>query len=150
VAAADLLGQVLGQVPDTPGRVFGSGEHALGVELGPEPGRMQRLIRWADRVESLIPGGQDLPGGGVEVGAAGFVPDWQLAAVVADGVGGGPPDLVVGGGDDLAQVGARDGAAVNVVLRHVRCPTLQKWPNRPTKIDRSRSIRVGGYGPLLH
>jgi hypothetical protein len=40
--------------------------------------------------------------------------------------------------------------AVNVVLRHVRCPTLQKWPNRPTKIDRSRSIRVGGYGPLLH
>jgi hypothetical protein len=40
--------------------------------------------------------------------------------------------------------------AVNVVLRHVRCPTLQKWPNRPTKIDRSRSIRVGGYGSLLH
>jgi putative transposase len=40
--------------------------------------------------------------------------------------------------------------AVNVVLRHVRCPTLQKWPSRPTKIDRSRSIRVEGYGPLLH
>jgi hypothetical protein len=40
--------------------------------------------------------------------------------------------------------------AVNVVLRHVRCPTLQKWPNRPTKIDRNRSILVGGYGPLLH
>jgi len=41
-------------------------------------------------------------------------------------------------------------SAVNVVLQHVRCPTLQKWPNRPTKIDRSRSIGVGGYGPLSH
>jgi hypothetical protein len=34
VAVADLLGQVLGQVADAPGGVFGSGEHALGVEPG--------------------------------------------------------------------------------------------------------------------
>jgi len=38
----------------------------------------------------------------------------------------------------------------HVVLRYVHCPTLQKWPNRPSKTDRSRSIRVGGYGSLLH
>jgi hypothetical protein len=45
---------------------------------------------------------------------------------------------------------AHSSPAVNDVLRHGRCPTLQKWQNRSTKIDRSRSIRVGGYGPLLH
>ena len=40
--------------------------------------------------------------------------------------------------------------AVNVVLRHVRYPTLQKQPSRPSKTGQSRSIRVGGYGPLSH
>src|SRR5262249_61297742 len=41
-------------------------------------------------------------------------------------------------------------SAVNVLPRHVRCPTLQQRPNRLSKSYRSRSIRVGGYGPLLH
>ena len=47
--SADLLGQVLGQVADAPGRVLRSGEHALGVEPDPEPGHVPRLIlvgRW--------------------------------------------------------------------------------------------------------
>jgi beta-phosphoglucomutase-like phosphatase (HAD superfamily) len=34
VAAAELFGQVLGEVADAPAGVFGPGEHALGVELG--------------------------------------------------------------------------------------------------------------------
>ena len=41
----------------------------------------------------------------------GLVPDGQLVAVVLDGAGVGPPDLVVGGGQDPAQLGAGDGAA---------------------------------------
>jgi hypothetical protein len=40
--------------------------------------------------------------------------------------------------------------AVNVRLRHVRFPTLQQWPHHRYTNYRSRSIRVGGYGPLLH
>ena len=44
VAVAELLGQVLGQVADAPGGVLGPGEHALGVELGPEPGHVPGLV----------------------------------------------------------------------------------------------------------
>ena len=40
-----------------------------------------------------------------------LVPDRQLVAVVLDLVGVGPPDLVVGGGQHPAQLGAGDGAA---------------------------------------
>ena len=110
VAAGDLLGQVFGEVADAPAGVFGPGQDALGVELGPEPGDVQRFIVRADGVEGLVPGRQDLPGRGVEVVAGRFVPDGQLVVLVPDYVGG-PPDLVVGGGDDGAQVGAGDGAA---------------------------------------
>ena len=46
------------------------------------------------------------------------MPDRELVAVEPDHVGGGPPDLVVGGGEDLAQVGAGHGAADRQV--HVR------------------------------
>jgi hypothetical protein len=63
------------------------------------------------------------------------------------------PDLIEGAPGGVGQgrpASTTRYSAVNVVLRHVRCPTLQKWPNRPTKIARSRSIRVGVYGPLLH
>jgi hypothetical protein len=74
VAVAELLGQVLGQVADAPGGVFGPGEHALGVELGPEAGHMQGLVIIGDGVQGLIPGGQQLAGGGVEVAAAGLIP----------------------------------------------------------------------------
>jgi hypothetical protein len=70
---------------------------------------VQRSI--TEGVEGLVPGGQNFPGGRVEIVPGGLVPDRELAAVEADLVGGGPPDLVVGGGEDLAQVGAGDGAA---------------------------------------
>jgi hypothetical protein len=99
------------QVADAPAGVFRSGGHALGAELGPEPGHMQWRVMLADGVEGLIPGRQDFAGRGVDVAASSFVPDRQVVAVEADDVGGGPPDLVAGGGDDLAQVGASDGAA---------------------------------------
>src|ERR1017187_6092498 len=72
---------------------------------------MQRLVFLADRIERLVPAGQDLAGGRVEVGAGVLVPDRQVPAVILDGLGAGPPDLVVGRGDDLAQFGAGDGAA---------------------------------------
>ena len=44
VAVADLLGEVLGQVPNAPAGVLGPGEHALGVEPLAEPGHVPRLI----------------------------------------------------------------------------------------------------------
>ena len=40
-----------------------------------------------------------------------LVPDRQPVAVEADRCRGGPPHLVVGGGDHLAQFAAGDGAA---------------------------------------
>ena len=55
VAVADLLGQVLGQVPDTPRRILRPGEHALGVEPDPEPGQMPRLIPVSDGIKRLVP-----------------------------------------------------------------------------------------------
>jgi hypothetical protein len=102
VAVADVLGQVLGEVADAPPGVLGTGQHALGVEPVPEPGDMQRLVLLADRIERFIPAGQDLAGGRVEIGPGVLVPDRQVPAVKLDGRGGGPPDLVVGRGDDLA------------------------------------------------
>ena len=63
VAAGDLLGEVLGQVPDAPLGVLGPGQDPVGVELGPEPGHVPRIIVRADGVEGLVPGGQDFPGG---------------------------------------------------------------------------------------
>jgi len=54
VAVAELLGQVLGEVADAPGRVLGPGEHALGVELGPEPGHVPRVIVRADCVKAVL------------------------------------------------------------------------------------------------
>jgi len=56
MAVADLLDEVLGQIPDAPVRVLGSSEHALGVEPGPEPGHVPRLIVRADGIEGLVPG----------------------------------------------------------------------------------------------
>jgi hypothetical protein len=111
VAVAELLGEVLGQIADAAGGALGPGEHALGVELGPEPGHMQRLILRTNGVQGVIPGGQQLAGGGVEVAAAGVIPHRQVVTLEPDLTGGGPPDLVVGGGDDLPQLGPREGAA---------------------------------------
>jgi len=44
MAVADLLGQVLGQVADAPGRILRAREHALGVEALAEPGHVVRLV----------------------------------------------------------------------------------------------------------
>ena len=55
--------------------------------------------------------GQYFPGGRVDVPASLVVPDRQLVAVpVLDGCIG-PPDLVVGGSQDAAELGTGDGAA---------------------------------------
>jgi len=109
VAVADLLGEVLGQVADAPACVLRSGQHAFGFELGAEPGHVVRLV--AELVQRLVPGWQDLPGGRVEVASYGRIPDRQLTVVVLDGGGAGPPDLVVGGGQDAADLGPGHGAA---------------------------------------
>ena len=94
VAVAELLGQVLGQISDAPSGVFGPGEHTLGVELSAEPDHMQRLIIWANGVQGLVPGGQQLASGGVEVAAAGLIPDRQIVALEPDLICSWPPDLV--------------------------------------------------------
>ncbi len=54
---------------------FEPGQHALGVEPVPEPRHVQRLVLVADGIQRVIPGGQDFPGGRVEVGARLVVPD---------------------------------------------------------------------------
>jgi hypothetical protein len=110
VAVPELLGQVLGQIADAAGGILGPGENALGVELGPKPGHMPGLVIIGDGVQCLIPGGQQLASGEVEVAAAGLIPHRQVIPLEPDLVGGRPPDLVVGGGDDLPQLGAGDGA----------------------------------------
>src|SRR5690348_9102548 len=53
VAVTELLGQVLSEVADAPARVLGPGEHTLGVELGPEPGHMRRVVVRADGVDGV-------------------------------------------------------------------------------------------------
>ena len=80
---------------------------------------MPRLVTGADRIQGLVPGGQELAGGRIEVTARRLLPHGQVVAVEPDGGGGWPPDLVVGGSEHLAQAGARDGAADGQV--HVRC-----------------------------
>ena len=86
VAFGDLLSQVLGQIADAPVGVLGPGEYALGIELGPEPGHMLRLISWADRVERIIPGLQDFAGRRVEVVAGILIPDRQLVPREPNGI----------------------------------------------------------------
>jgi hypothetical protein len=67
VAVGDVLGEVLGQVPDAPRGVPGPGQDALRVESRPEPGDVQRLVLVADRVECVIPGRRELASLRVEV-----------------------------------------------------------------------------------
>ncbi len=98
-----------------------------------EPGDVQRLVLVADGVEGLVPGRQHLAGVRVEVGAGGLVPDRKAAALVLDGLGGGPPDLVVGRGDDLAELGPGDGAADRDV--HMR-------GEPPLRLDRGEVLDV--------
>jgi hypothetical protein len=65
VAVADLLGEVLGDVPDALGGVLRPGQDALGVELDAEPGDVVGLV--SELVERLVSAGQDFPAGRVEV-----------------------------------------------------------------------------------
>jgi hypothetical protein len=48
-----------------------------------------RLVIRTDRIEGLIPGGEDFAGRGVEIAAGGLVPDRQMIALEADGGGQG-------------------------------------------------------------
>jgi hypothetical protein len=109
VAVGDVLGEVLGQVADAAGRVLGPTQHALGVEAIPEAGDVQRFGLVVDGVEGLVPGGQDLAGRRVEVGARLVVPHRRRAVLEANDGRVGPPDLVVSGGQDPAQLGAGHG-----------------------------------------
>jgi hypothetical protein len=87
VAVAEVLGQVLGEVADAPAGIFRSGEHALGVKPGAEPGHVQRLVQVGDGVEGLVPVRQDLAGVRVEVGAGVLIPHRQVPGVIHDGLG---------------------------------------------------------------
>ena len=51
--------------------------------------------------QDLVPCGQQLPGRGVEVAAAGLIPHRQVVTLEPDLIRRWRPDLVVGGGDDL-------------------------------------------------
>ena len=41
-------------------------------------------------------------------------------------------------------------SAVNVVLRHVRCPTLQQWPTTGCRITGAEAFELEGMDPSLH
>jgi hypothetical protein len=58
----------------------------------------------------LIPGLQDFASGGVEVAAGILVPHRQLVPGIPDFLGGGPPHLVIGGIQHLAQQRPRNAA----------------------------------------
>ena len=81
VAVADLLGEVLGQVADAPGRVRWIRRARPGRRTGPRTGpRATAQSSVADGIERLVPGRQHLAGGRVEVAADLLVPDGQLVA----------------------------------------------------------------------
>jgi hypothetical protein len=67
---------------------------------------------------------RDFPGAGVEVVTRRFVPDREPVTVEPHLPGGGPPDLVGGGGQggmtdsrDLAEMGSQGGISGSRVLR---------------------------------
>ena len=73
VAVADLLGQVLGQVADTPGGILDPASTPSALNWSPN-----RATWWGwspKLVEGLVPGSQDFPRGRVEVVAGVLVPD---------------------------------------------------------------------------
>ena len=104
-AVGDLLREVLGQVADALVGVLAPEEHALRVELRAEPGHVPGLIMRPDSVQRVLPRLEDFPGSGVEVVAAILIPDRQMIPVEDHGVGGGPPHLVVRGGQVSRDIG---------------------------------------------
>jgi hypothetical protein len=146
MAVSYVFGQLFGEVADAAGGAAGSRKDALGVEPRAEPGDVQRFGLWADGVEHVAPGGQELPGGWVDEPAGWFVPDQQRVVDAADGGGGSPPDLVVGGGQDQASVQGADGlapfAASSAFMDFKRSPTggvLSRGFSFPYHSSRSQS-----------
>lgn len=95
VTVTDVLGQVLGEAADAPAGALRSGQDALRIEPVAEPQHVPRTALFADRAECLVPGRQHFSHSRIEVVGAGLVPDRQAVAVVFDGLGGWPPDLVI-------------------------------------------------------
>src|SRR6266511_1174883 len=111
----DVLGHVFGDVADGPFGVFAAGGDAPGIDTT-EPQDVGRLrVRVGEPVDGGVPGGQRLACLRVHIGLLVVVPGRWFVHCVQCPVEGGPPDLVVGAGCDLAQQGARDGAAHGVV-----------------------------------
>src|SRR4051794_17665931 len=94
---AEVLGQILGQIDEALVSIRRSSEHALNVDLSAEARHVQGLGRLVsvELVECLVPGGQQLPGGRVEVvaglsvrvGLSAFgplTPDRKMVTVEAD------------------------------------------------------------------
>ena len=103
----DVFGKVLGDVPDGAVGVCRAGGEAAGIDAA-EPRHVRRPFRL---VERLVPGGQRLSRGRVDVGGLVAVPNgWPVDGI--DGlVEGRPPDLVVGGRGDLFEQPPGQGAS---------------------------------------
>ena len=69
MAFADLLHEVLGEVADAVGGVFGPCQHALRIKLGPEPDNVPRVVAGADRIHGFIPRRQQIASGRIEIPA---------------------------------------------------------------------------------
>ena len=123
MALVEGLGQVLHEVAQALTSLLGVAQDALDVDLRAEPDDVRRRGGrvGGELVERGVPGAQGPAGIGVDVAGLveGLVPDRHPVGRVDGLVVGGPPHLVVGGGGDLAQELARDGAAYSGV--QVRC-----------------------------
>ena len=115
MVVGDVLGEVLDEVADAPVASFEPARTPWASNRVAEPGHVQRLVLVAERVEGLVPGRQGFAGGGVDVGARVRGPRRAAGRRRTGGGGVGPPDLVVGGGQHLAQVGAGE------------VPRMAKW-----------------------
>ena len=164
VALVDGLGQVLREIPDPPVGITAAGEHALDVQLRPEPDHVRGLgLRvGVQRVERLVPGRQRRAGARVGVGAGGAVEGGEPGVGVDDGVGVRPPHLVIRRRDDGAQHGAGDGAPYGGVqvrgeaaLGFDGGEVLHVEADRPAQVlpepvDQLREVdRVPGRGPVV-
>ena len=86
---------------------FGAAQDAFDVHLLPEAHHMRRL---GQLLAGLFPGRERCGSVRVGEGPGSGVPDRKPVARVEELVMRWPPDLVVGGGGDLAEFGAGDGA----------------------------------------
>jgi hypothetical protein len=112
VGVGDRLGEVLAELADAPVGLGSAGDEALHVDLGAEAHHVggSCLRVGVELVERLTPGRKGLAGFGVDVAARVVGPLGQPVDVNRLVVRR-PPDLVVGGGHDLADDLAGDDAA---------------------------------------